>query len=75
VAVFTLDCARGVSAAELRIYDVSRRLVIALAVDGAASAVWSLRTAEGESVASGLYFAVLVTDQGISEPVKLLVQR
>ncbi len=66
----------GTRRAELQVYDLLGRLLYKVALSGdSGDARWPLTTAAGQPVASGLYLAVLVTDKGRSEVVRLVVQR
>ncbi len=73
---FRYGCPEGTRWAQLRIYDLLGRLLwqeVLPPTEGLAR--WDLRTLQGQVVASGLYVAVLVTDQGTSAPVRVVVQR
>jgi len=62
--------------AELRIYDLLGRLVWRETLSPAAETVrWDLLSLSGFRVSSGLYLALLVTDQGASDPVRVVVNR
>ncbi|MBC7099765.1 S8 family peptidase [Candidatus Bipolaricaulota bacterium] len=75
-AFFRYQLPQGVKWAELRIYDLLGRLIwqniLAL---GEETVRWDLQSLRGDKVASGLYLAVLVTDQGASDPVRVVVSR
>jgi subtilisin family serine protease len=75
-ALFRYGLPENTSWAELRIYDLLGRLVWKerLSVVGE-TARWDLQDLRGGRVASGLYLAVLVTEKGRSEPVRLVVSR
>jgi subtilisin family serine protease len=76
VAQFTYSVPSGTTVATLRIYDVTGVLVSDVAVDPLKrSATWNLRTNRGETLASGLYLYVLVTDRGTSEVGRLVIAR
>lgn len=62
--------------AELRIYDLLGRLVWREPLPLSAETVrWDLLSLSGFQVPSGLYLALLVTDQGASDPVRVVVNR
>lgn len=62
--------------ATLQVYDLSGRLLYSQPLaPPAGDAHWPLTTTDGRPVASGLYLAVLVTDRGPSEVVRVVVQR
>lgn len=75
-ALFRYQVPAGTRWAELRIYDLLGRLVwregLALAAE---TARWDLLNLSGFPVTSGLYIAVLVTDRGASDPVRVVVSR
>ena len=76
VAQFTYSVPSGTTVATLRIYDVTGVLVYDVAVDPLRRSVtWNLRTNGGETLASGLYLYVLVTDRGTSEAGRLVIAR
>ncbi len=76
IAQFSYSVPEGTTTAALRIYDVAGALVYEAAVPPAGGNVsWNLRTAQGETLASGLYFYVLVTDRGTSEVGRLVIAR
>jgi len=75
-ARFTYETPDGATEATLRIYTVSGRLVFAVDLppgDGAYR--WNLTSLRGERLAAGLYLYVLVTDRGISEVGRLVIER
>lgn len=75
-AVFTYLCPVGTGWASLQIYDLMGRLLhTQLLPVPSGQARWPLTTLDGRQVASGLYLAVLVTDRGQSEVVRVVVQR
>lgn len=75
-ASFRYSCPEGTASAELRIYDLLGRLIALLPLDPRSElARWDLRTSGGARAASGLYLAILITDSGSSDPVRLVVQR
>ena len=66
----------GTRSAELTVHDVSGRVVKRLDVNAAAGwqqSVWTGRDEAGERVPSGVYFARLATDQGVSQVQKLMM--
>ena len=76
IAQFTYSVPSGTTVATLRIYDVAGALVYDVAVDPLKrSAGCNLRTDRGETLASGLYLYVLVTDRGTSEVGRLVIAR
>ncbi len=76
IAQFVFSTPSGTTTATLRIYDVAGSLVYATAVEpGGGNVSWSLRTDRGETLASGLYLYVLVTDRGVSKVGKLVIAR
>jgi len=76
IAQFTYSVPSGTTVATLRIYDVAGALVYDVAIDPLKrSAAWNLRTDRGETLASGLYLYVLVTDRGTSEVGRLVIAR
>lgn len=75
-ALFQVRLPKEISWAELRIYDLLGRLVWQTPVPlGADTIRWDLSTTTGFSVASGLYVAILVTSQGASDPIRVVVSR
>lgn len=75
-AFFRYQLPEAVNWAELRIYDLLGRLVWQEALDPEGGTVrWDLRNRLGSQIASGLYLAVLVSDQGVSDPVRVVVSR
>lgn len=73
---FRFGCPEGTKRAELRIYDLLGRLLWRETLHSKEGLTrWDLRTTQGHAVASGLYLAVLVTDQGSSSVVRVVVQR
>jgi len=76
IAQFTYSVPSGTTVATLRIYDIAGALVYDVAVDPLKrSAAWNLQTNRGETLASGLYLYVLVTDRGTSEVGRLVIAR
>ncbi len=74
--LFRYQVPSGTKWAELRIYDLLGRLVWRENLDPKGETVrWDLRTLHGGRVSSGLYLAVLVTDQGASDPARVVVSR
>jgi hypothetical protein len=62
--------------AELRIYDLLGRLVWRETLSlGSETVRWDLLSLSGFRVSSGLYLALVVTDQGVSDPVRVVVNR
>jgi len=62
--------------AELRIYDLLGRLVWREMLSlGSETVRWDLLSLSGFRVSSGLYLALVVTDQGVSDPVRVVVNR
>lgn len=76
VALFRYQVPAEARWAELRIYDLLGRLVwrVTLAL-GEETVRWDLRNLNGVRVASGLYLAIIVTDRGASEPVRVVISR
>ncbi|MCS7239980.1 MAG: S8 family serine peptidase [Candidatus Bipolaricaulota bacterium] len=75
-AFFRYQLPQGVKWAELRVYDLLGRLVWQESLEpGGGTVRWDLRSRSGAQVASGLYLAVLVTDQGASDPIRVVVSR
>lgn len=75
-ARFAYEVPRQATSAELRVYDVSGRLVFATELEPAGGDYdWNLRTASGERLAAGLYLYVLVTDRGASAVGRLVIER
>ena len=75
-AAFRYLCPQGTRSATLQVYDLLGRLLFVQAVAPPSGEVrWALVTRDGRPVASGLYLAVLVTDRGASEPVRVVVGR
>ena len=75
-ARFAMSVPSGTTTAQLRIYAVSGVLVYDASMHPSTDQVeWPLITNRGVTVASGLYLAVLVTDRGISDIVKLVIAR
>ena len=76
MARFIIDFLVGTTAAELRIYSVDGALVYDASVLPSDDRFeWPLITNRGESVASGLYLYVLVTNRGTSAVGKLVIAR
>lgn len=76
IAQFTYSVPSGTTTATLRIYDVAGALVYDVAVDPLEGSVaWNLRSDRGETLASGLYLYVLVTDRGTSGVGRLVIAR
>lgn len=74
--LFRYQVPLGTKWAELRIYDLLGRLIWRENLDPHGETVrWDLRSLQGGCVSSGLYLAMLVTDQGASEPVRVVVSR
>lgn len=75
-ALFRYQIPQAARWAELRIYDLLGRLVWreTLSLTGE-TARWDLISLSGSRAASGLYLAILVTDQGASDPVRVVVSR
>ncbi|MGC9075370.1 MAG: S8 family peptidase [Candidatus Bipolaricaulaceae bacterium] len=75
-ALFRYQVPSGTKWAELRIYDLLGRLIWRQNLDPQGeTARWDLQSLRGGKVASGLYLAVLVTDRGASDPVRVVVSR
>ncbi|MGB9861486.1 MAG: T9SS type A sorting domain-containing protein, partial [Candidatus Bipolaricaulaceae bacterium] len=75
-ALFRYQVPSGTKWAELRIYDLLGRLIWRQNLDPQGeTARWDLQSLRGGKVASGLYLAVLATDQGASDPVRVVVSR
>ncbi len=75
-AHFRYQIPEGTKWAELRIYDLLGRLVWRESLSLTAETVrWDLLSLSGFRVSSGLYLALLVTDQGASDPVRVVVNR
>jgi len=76
IARFIIDLPSGTTAAELRIYSADGTFVYDASVHPSNDRFeWPLITNRGESVASGLYLYVLVTDRGTSAVGKLVIAR
>jgi subtilisin family serine protease len=76
IARFDLAILSGATSAELRIYAVDGSLVYKAFIHPSSDhAEWPLITDRGQSVASGLYLVVLVTDRGTSDVAKLVIAR
>lgn len=76
IARFAISFPSGTTIAELRVYSVAGALVYDTAVSVFSNRVdWPLIATQGDSVASGLYLYVLVTDQGTSHVGKLVISR
>ena len=76
VAVFTYSLADGTGSAWLRVFNLAGALVYESSVDtGAGEHSWPLQSDGGETLASGLYLYVLVTDRGTSEVGRLVIVR
>ena len=76
IARFIIDLLEGTTSAELRIYSVNGALVYDASVHPSYNRFdWPLITNRGESVASGLYLYVLVTNRGTSAVGKLVIAR
>lgn len=75
-AAFRYRCPAGTRWASLQVYDLAGRLLFTqpLALPSG-EARWPLATRDGRPVASGLYLALLVTDRGRSDVVRVVVQR
>lgn len=75
-AAFEFEVPDGTSSAILRIFSVSGRSVFETAVTPeSGSYEWDLRSRSGASLAVGLYLYVLVTDRGVSEVGRLVIER
>jgi subtilisin family serine protease len=75
-AEFAFRVPEAARAATLRVYTVSGRRVFETSVSPSAEAYrWDLRSSRGETLATGLYFYVLVTDRGTSEVGRLVIAR
>ena len=74
-ARFLYQLPRDVAWAELRVYTVTGRLLWRTELRGSGEVGWSLVTSRGSPVASGLYLAVVVSDQGNSAILQVVVQR
>ncbi len=75
-ARFLYQLPRGIDRAELRLYTVTGRLVWRTELSsGGGEVSWPLLTTGGNRVASGLYLAVIVTPQGNSAILQVVVQR
>jgi len=76
VATFLFEVPEEARSATLRVYTVAGSLVFETAVSVSAGEYsWNLRSDRGETLATGLYLYVLVTDAGISEVGRLVIAR
>lgn len=76
MARFAISLPSGTTSAQLRIYSASGVLVYDASLHPSTDRIeWPLITNRGASVASGLYLAVLITNRGISQIVKLVIAR
>jgi subtilisin family serine protease len=75
-ARFVFSTPQGTRTATLRVYTVAGSLVFETSVSpSAGSYEWNLRSDRGETMATGLYLYVLVTDKGSSEVGRLVIAR
>jgi len=75
-ARFEFDIPEDATSATLRIYTVAGQRVFHTAVSPTGGEyVWNLSTDDGDTLAVGLYFYVLVTDKGTSDVGRLVIER
>jgi len=75
-ALFTYRTPEGTRTATLRVYTVGGSLAFETDVSPSGDDYeWNLRSNRGETLATGLYLYVLVTDRGTSEVGRLVVAR
>jgi len=75
-ARFEYDVPGEASTATLRVYTVGGALAFEVSVPTTGESYeWNLRTSGGEPLAVGLYLYVLVTDRGVSEVGRLVIER
>jgi len=75
-ARFLYELPHETTRAELRVYDITGRLLWRKELSGSVGEVrWNLLTSTGSPVASGLYLIVVVSDQGVSRVARVVVQR
>ena len=75
-ALFRYTLPEGATGGHLYIYDILGRKVYERGVLSRRGIIrWDLVSATGIPVANGVYLAVLVTERGVSAPVRLVVQR
>ncbi|RLE31521.1 hypothetical protein DRJ27_01760, partial [Candidatus Acetothermia bacterium] len=75
-ALFRYTLPEGATGGHLYIYDILGRKVYEREVLSRRGIIrWDLVSATGIPVANGVFLAVLVTERGVSAPVRLVVQR
>jgi len=75
-ASFDIELPDGTRQAWLRVFTISGREVLEVALPVAQSSyVWDLRNGTGEQLASGLYLAIVATDTATSEIEKVVIAR
>lgn len=75
-AEFLFEVPADTRTATLRVYTISGRLAFETTVSTSSGEYeWNLRSSRGETLATGLYLYVLVTDRGTSEVGRLVIAR